>query len=171
MKEPSVCVLMSTYNGEKFLLQQLQSIYDQQGVSVSLLVRDDGSSDSTHEILQCEAEANRLEWYVGENIKPARSFLDLMDKAEGRADLYAFSDQDDVWNTGKLLAAAEAIGDLKGPALYMCQTKLVDEKLLPLSQINVSPYLTFGEALIYQYASGCTMVFNEPLRKFVSSCL
>ena len=169
MNEAKVCVLMSTYNGERFLSQQLKSIYAQQGVNVSILVRDDGSSDSTQDILKREAEAKRLEWYAGENVKPARSFMDLIDKAACRADLYAFSDQDDVWKNDKLLAAAAKIGNADCPAIYMCQTQLVDENLQPLSRVNVSPMLTFGEALIYQYASGCTMVFNESLRQIISS--
>lgn len=48
----SVLVLMSTYNGEKYLQEQLNSLYNQQGVEVKILVRDDGSSDNTLKILE-----------------------------------------------------------------------------------------------------------------------
>ncbi|MCD8304384.1 MAG: glycosyltransferase [Prevotellaceae bacterium] len=164
----TVQVLMSTFNGSRFLSEQLESIYCQRGVEVRLLVRDDGSTDSTADILRCEQEQGRLEWYSGQNLKPARSFLNLLRNADEGTDLYAFSDQDDVWDDDKLLAASNAIGDEAKPALYFCQTRLVDEWLRDLPQMPISPRLTYGEALMYQFVGGCTMVFNQALRDIVN---
>ncbi len=163
-----VQVLMSTYNGERFLMEQLQSIYAQKGVDVDILVRDDGSQDGTQVILRQEQEKGRLKWYSGQNLRPARSFMNLLKHADDNADLYAFSDQDDVWDEDKLLAATNAIGEEECPALYFCQTQLVDEHLNDLPQIHISPKLTFGEALVYQFVGGCTMVFNGALRSTVN---
>ena len=59
----SVLVLMSTYNGEKYLQEQLNSLYNQQGVEVKILVRDDGSSDNTLKILEENSKKNKLMWY------------------------------------------------------------------------------------------------------------
>ena len=77
----NVCILMSTYNGEKYLKEQIESLKTQQGVSVSILVRDDGSTDSTKQILEYYKNQGVLDWYTGENLKSARSFLDLVYRA------------------------------------------------------------------------------------------
>ncbi len=164
----TVQVLMSTWNSTRYIRQQLSSIYTQEGVDVRLLVRDDGSTDGTQELLQAEQDAGRLTWYTGPNLKPARSFMHLLSQAQG-ADLYAFSDHDDIWLPDKLEAAAQAIGQEEGPALYFCQTKLVDADLKELPQIPIKPKLTYGEALVYQFIGGCTMVMNEPLRQLATS--
>lgn len=165
-----VKVLMSVWNsaGNPYWKEQLASIHAQEGVDVDLLVRDDGSSDSTISVLQQEQEAGRLSWYQGENMGPGRSFLDLLAHAGG-ADFYAFSDHDDVWLPEKLRVATEALHDTQGPALYFCQTKLVDAELRPLPQVPIHPRLTYGEALVYQFIGGCTMVMNEALRRVVTT--
>ncbi len=165
-----VQVLMSVWNsaGNPYFGEQLQSIYAQKGVDVDLLVRDDGSTDQTRSLLEAEQQAGRLNWYAGENLRPARSFMHLLSHA-GNADLYAFSDHDDVWLPDKLRAAADAIGGDTSPALYFCQTKLVDAQLKPLAQMPICPLLTYGEALVYQFVGGCTMVMNEALRRVVVS--
>ncbi len=160
---------MSTYNGEQYLKEQLNSIYQQKGVNFSLLVRDDGSSDGTKKILEYEASQRRLEWYEGDNLGPARSFMDLLQQAPSDSDFYAFSDQDDVWIDDKLSVAVQAIGETDSPALYFSSTRNVDETLTPLPQKVFAPTLTFGESLIRQYASGCTMVFNRCLRQLLLS--
>lgn len=164
-----VTVLLSTYNGEKYLAEQLDSIMNQKDVKVRLLVRDDGSSDSTSSILNTWSEKMELSWYSGNNLKPAKSFLDLLSNA-GESSYYSFSDQDDYWLPEKLIAAIRALDNCKDvPALYFCQTQLVDEKLNKKKSIVINPYLTFGEALVYQFVSGCTMVFNSKLRDIVLS--
>ena len=64
-----VIVLMSTYNGRKYIGEQLRSIYGQKGVACSLLVRDDGSTDGTCGLLGAEQDEGRLKWYAG-NSRP-----------------------------------------------------------------------------------------------------
>ena len=157
-----VQVLMSTYNSMRYLREQLLSIYNQKDVEVTVLVRDDGSTDGTQDFLRAEQMAGRLTWYTGQNLKPARSFMDLIKKAGG-SDLYAFSDHDDIWLPDKLKAAVDAIGSQKGVALYFCQTRLVDAELKDLPQVPIRPNLTFGESLVYQFVGGCTMVFSNAL--------
>lgn len=163
----TVQILMSTYNGERFLHEQLSSIYSQEGVDIKLTVRDDGSTDATRRILEEESAAGRLQWYTGANKGPAWSFWDLVLNAPD-TEFYAFADQDDVWDSNKLKAALEYIGD-KGnePALYFCQTRLVDSQLREIPNVTISPLLTYGEALMYQFVGGCTMVFNHALRKLL----
>ena len=164
-KNIPVCVLLSTYNGEKYIKEQLESLYSQEGVSITLLVRDDGSSDSTCSVLDVEQGAGRLTWYTGENLKPAFSFWNLLQKAPD-SPFYAFCDQDDVWDNDKLKVAVDKLvsaGDM--PALYFCQTRLVDASLNEIESVKISPLLTYDEALIYHFVTGCTMVINSAMRE------
>lgn len=90
-------VLMSTYNGARFIREQLDSILDQTGeFELDLWVRDDGSTDGTKDILNDYESRGLLRWYTGENLGPAQSFLDLVRRTLGY-DWYAFADQDDFW--------------------------------------------------------------------------
>ena len=77
-----VLVLLSTYNGEKYLKEQIDSVLAQKNTDVSILVRDDGSTDKTLEILEKYKKDGKLEWYTGKNLKPAKSFLNLVRCAE-----------------------------------------------------------------------------------------
>lgn len=163
-KTNRVLVLLSTYNGEKYIKEQLESLYSQEGVSLSLLVRDDGSCDSTCSLLDVEQKAGRLTWYAGENLKPAFSFWNLLKNAPD-SPYYAFCDQDDVWDNDKLKVAVDKLasaGDV--PALYFCQTRLVDASLNEIESVKISPLLTYDEALIYHFVTGCTVVMNTAMR-------
>ena len=77
----SVCVLMSTYNGEKYLERQIETILNQVGCHVILVVRDDGSSDRTLSILEKYQNCDKLLYYSGKNVGPTNSFLNLLDNA------------------------------------------------------------------------------------------
>ena len=75
----TVQVLMSTYNGERFLKQQLDSILSQRGVNVYLLVRDDGSKDGTLSILNDYSKKyTNIEIIEGNNIGACKSFFELI---------------------------------------------------------------------------------------------
>ena len=158
-----VQILLSTYNGEKYLNEQIESIQKQKGAEINILVRDDGSTDSTTHMLSKWQEDGVLEWYKGENIGPARSFMNLLREAP-KADYYAFCDQDDVWDENKILIAIENLDKTKKkvPALYFSRTQVVDQNLLPIKGINYPQRVyTFGNALIKNNCTGCTMVFNK----------
>lgn len=70
-----ILVLMATYNGEKFLQEQLDSLYGQEDVEVDILVRDDGSTDSTQKILEDNSQNHRLKWYQGDHKTFKKAFL------------------------------------------------------------------------------------------------
>lgn len=159
-------VLMSTYNAMKFGAAQLSSILAQAGVRVQLRVRDDGSTDGTQQWLDAEAAKGHLVWWQGENLKPARSFMELLEKADEEVEFYAFADQDDIWLSDKLNAAVacmEKSGD--APALYFSRTQPVNEQMEPLPALAFTPRVTFGEALMCHVATGHTMVMNTSLRR------
>lgn len=159
-----VLVLMSTYNGERYLRQQIDSILTQKGISVKLLVRDDGSVDGTLSILKEYKDKGHLDYYYGDNLGPQLSFMHLLQNAP-ESDYYAFSDQDDVWLPEKLSIAVNSLNQHENqPALYFCQTQLTDENLNKCNSVIIHPLLTFGESIIYKFVGGCTMVMNNHLR-------
>ena len=169
VSKPRVSVLMSTYHGEKYMKEQIDSILSQKDVDVRLIVRDDGSQDGTLAILEDYQSRGLLTYYKGRNIGPKRSFLQLLQLAP-ESPYYAFADQDDFWLPEKLSVGVDAIGSYAGkPALYCSQTQLADHSLQPIPGKTIHPRLTFGESLIYAYASGCTMVFNQQLCEAVLS--
>jgi glycosyltransferase involved in cell wall biosynthesis len=171
MMECKIIVLMSTYNGERYLREQIDSILAQRGVNVCLLVRDDGSIDGTLNILNEYQSAGKLTFYTGANLGPQLSFMHLLQHATD-SDYYAFADQDDYWMDDKLLSAINSLNEKENvPALYFSQTQLVNERLEPIKSVIINPLMTFGEALIYKFVGGCTMVMNHELRKAISNRL
>lgn len=104
---------MSTYNGERFLEQQIESIFNQKDTEVLLLVRDDASTDKTVDILKRFRDQYPERIVIFEekdNIGWCASFLTLLYKAkEYDYPYYAFSDQDDVWMEDRLSKACRCI--------------------------------------------------------------
>jgi len=164
-----LAVLMSTYNGERFLHQQIESILKQVcSFQVDLWVRDDGSTDGTQMILQSYADDGELQWYTGPNLGPARSFLDLVQHCE-EYDFYAFADQDDYWYPEKLETGVKQIKEHIGPALYFSNGRMVDMELNPLGRniYRTAPPVDFYSVTCGAGITGCTMVFNRELAKLI----
>jgi len=160
-----VTVLLSTYNGSKYLQQQLDSLYVQTHPNIRILVRDDGSSDATLAILKNEQAKGRLELLEGHgNLGAALSFFELLKAAAATDTEYvAFCDQDDVWHPDKI---ARAVTKLSGvaddrPAMYCSRLELVDEKLEHTGYTALPKKVGFGNALVDSVATGCTIVLNR----------
>ena len=89
---------MSTYNGEKYIKTQIDSILEQDYREIFLAIRDDGSTDHTVEILkQYEEKYKNISVKQEENVGVIKSFFELVQNADENSDYYAFSDQDDKW--------------------------------------------------------------------------
>lgn len=168
-----MAVLMSTYNGGKFLRQQINSVLAQKGVpAVELWVRDDGSTDDTKDILNSYKERGSLQWYTGQNLGPAQSFLDLVRRAPGY-DWYAFADQDDFWKPDKLSRAMDCLrragAAQEDAALYFSNAEMVDEKLCSLgrSVYKKAPRTDFRTLACAGGCLGCTMVFSGALARAI----
>lgn len=172
----NVCVLMSTYNGEKYLREQLESLITQQEVNINVIIRDDGSSDKTVSIIQSYMKkyAN-ISFFEGERLGPANSFLTLL-RMSPVSDYYAFCDQDDFWEKGKIIRAVQKIeeiekNDKSAPVMYYSNLKIVDENLQFMRMANVkksrkaSPF----SSLIYNDVTGCTVVLNNSLRNIINA--
>lgn len=164
-----VVVLMSTYNGEKYLEEQIKSIINQKDVQVDLFVRDDGSNDTTLEILSKYEKKNILKLYTGQNLKSAYSFMDLIMNAPN-SEYYAFADQDDVWREDKLIRAIKKIKSYNNdivPRLYSSNYQLVDSNLNKLPNNKHVTTTNFEESLVASCCTGCTVVFNKALLNYL----
>ncbi|MDU2205015.1 MAG: glycosyltransferase [Thomasclavelia ramosa] len=163
-KYPNVLVLMSSYNGQQYICEQIRSILAQTHVNLTLLVRDDGSSDGTQEILyKISSEKQNVQFRAGENIGAAASFLDLMyslDNIEAY-DFIALSDQDDIWLPDKMIKAINAIDCFNTPALYYSALCVFDNKTNEEKMICNTIEYTFEESLFKSNSPGCTMLINS----------
>ncbi len=162
-----ICVIMSTYNGEKYVEEQLDSIIRQDvDASVTVYIRDDGSTDGTIEILKKYAARHSEAHLVIDaavNRGASGSFLAAMRECPD-ADIYAFSDQDDIWEQGKLRAAALALADKDGPALWFSDYSVVDGNLNIIKKSGMgTPCLDQFKVLFYNNIPGCVIVFNRAL--------
>lgn len=165
----TVAVLMSTYNGEKYLRAQLDSVLSQKEVDIKLVVRDDGSSDTTLNILQEYASADKRIIILNEaNCGAEMSFHHLCGFAcqNTNADYYAFCDQDDVWLPEKLSTAIKHLEqfDYLAPALYFSNLRMVDSELKDIRNLFSDDEVVVSKhmALIQIFTYGCTCVFNRP---------
>ena len=167
---PKVAVLLSTYNGERFLREQLDSLVAQVGVEPHLFVRDDGSSDRTVDMLQ--SYAGRWPWLAEvapqPNLGAARSFFRLLAEAPEGYDYYAFCDQDDVWLPHKLARAAARLAGRAGPALYCSQFTCADAALNVIGPGPGDGDARFEHLLFENIAWGCTIVMNAAARALVA---
>lgn len=163
-----IVVVMASYNGEKYIRQQIDSILNQEGVELRLLVRDDGSTDNTINILEEYQKKQKLEWYTGEHLNVARGFLDLLKKAP-EADYYAFCDQDDIWKPKKLFSAIQMIDSIneKRPIMYYSATTLVDSELNFIAEHNIHEKRTDKARFLINDMSGNTIVFNKSLKEML----
>lgn len=165
----TIQVLLSTYNGEKYLKEQIESILQQEEVEISLLVRDDGSTDKTMSILAGLAQKHKnITFYQGENKGPARSFMELLSKS-GEFSYYAFADQDDVWHPKKMIAAVQKLQSKEEtPALYLSSLDIVNEKLELIEKKKIIGNFTLEGAIIKNFAYGCTQVLNKKMRDVIN---
>lgn len=162
-------VLMSTYNGEKFLKEQIDSILAQSNIDIHLTVRDDGSKDGTTNILE-EYEANnpsKIHIIKGENLGYKKSFTELLNLAEPDYDFYAFADQDDIWLQKKCSTAAEMINQHKDSiAMYVSSVKICDENCKELYTNDFSTRTQSLKGIFIRYSySGCVMMFTKKLKE------
>ncbi len=168
-----VAILMGTYNGERFLQEQLDSIAAQTHTNWEMHVSDDGSSDGTLDILRRFADAhpaNRITIRSGPRKGFVANFLSLACALDIQADYYAFSDQDDVWEKEKLDRAIDWLKTIPAnrPAMHCSRTRLIDEHG---KTIGHSPLFkrapSFKNALVQSIAGANTMSFNDSARSLL----
>lgn len=164
-----ICILMSTYCGEKYIEEQLNSILQQKGVITDIYIRDDGSTDNTINLIISRPEYNkRIFLLQGENVGATKSFYKIAkycSKISKKYNFYAFSDQDDVWLSHKLNTAVTKLKEypVSSPNMVYTNLKVVDENLKFLYNRYLPNYVknTKEQVLTEVCAWGCTCVFNQ----------
>lgn len=170
----SVAILLSTYNGSKYIDTQLDSLFAQQlddNYHVDIIVRDDGSTDDTVlKLLQYEAKG-QIRLIQGSNVGVVASFVELIDLIGNDYDYVALCDQDDRWHTGKIRRAIQAI-DLKDcnlPVLYASEYVFCDENLNKVANSHLCKNgVSFYKLLYENVISGNTIVINRALHGLLS---
>ena len=165
--EPLIAVLMCTYNGEKFLTEQLDSLLGQSHKNIVVWVSDDGSTDNTIIILKQYQKKFPKGWLKiinGPGKGSVINFLSLLCNPDLKADYYAFADQDDIWEENKLSISLSKISALPKttPTLYGARTKTVTEQGIEIGLSSIfSKTPCFENALVQSIAGGNTMLMND----------
>ena len=159
-----VSVAIATYNGEKFIAEQIESILAQSHKDIELVVQDDQSTDRTVEIVKSFAQQADIRIEVN---RQRLGFVRNFERAVGRArgDYIALCDQDDVWRADKIETLLREIGDAD---LIHGNCQLIDAHgnvLAPLWKRQERVRKTARELLFYNDVTGCTALFKRSLLK------
>lgn len=169
--------MMATFNGERFLKDQLDSFLCQTYFDWELWVSDDGSSDSTVPMLREFSKKHNkhmIKIINGPRKGFAMNFLSMACSCQNESDFYAFADQDDIWCKDKLKRAVAWLETIPGsvPALYCTRTEIVDQDAKSSMPAKYSPLMklqpSFGNALVQSIAGGNTMVFNRAAKNLIN---
>lgn len=146
MIEKRVNVLLSTYNGAEFILEQLESLVKQTYKNISIYIRDDGSADGTAEIVHDWSERNSgINIHIlkggGKSLGYPECFFELL-RESGDADYYSFCDQDDIWHPDKI---ETAVRNLEGespeiPLLFFSAFEYCDSSMRKIRDSLRMPY-------------------------------
>lgn len=178
--DPLVEILMATYNGSNFLVEQIESIRYQSYTNWRLLIRDDGSNDNTFAIAEYYQKIDpriTIQPNSDNSHNASKNFFNLLQHAQ--ADYIMFSDQDDLWLPDKIELELDAIMHYELslenniPLLVFTDSAIVDEhlNLLNVSCSSEKPYnsseITFEQLLFNNVGQGCTMMLNRPLADLI----
>jgi len=176
-------ILLATYNAEKYLEELLDSLFCQTFQDFRLVVRDDGSSDSTDKLLKkWEKEyPDKIKIVTDEkgNLGPAGSFSELM--SHSSADYIMFCDHDDVWMKDKISASLKKIKEMEEdygkehPLLVHTDLNVTDSRLenskgsfFRFQALNPEKGESLKKLLVQNSVTGCTVIINRALKNFVS---
>ncbi|PWE19061.1 glycosyltransferase family 2 protein [Aliarcobacter skirrowii] len=173
-----ITILLSTYNGKKYIKEQLDSIFNQTYKNIEIIVRDDGSSDNTIEILK-SYNIEPIDTKI--NLGAMGSFEELLKYAvqNSNSDYFMFCDQDDVWEIDKVEKTLAKMQEMKQqfgdiPLLVHTNLEVVDESLNTINDSfmnfqKIDPKKNnFHNLLIQNTITGCTVMIN---RKLAQMCL
>lgn len=158
-----VAILLSTYNGEKYLEEQIESILNQTYKNIEIYIRDDGSKDKTVEILNKYKEKyNNINLEIGQNVGFINSFFSLLDMCND-AKYYAYCDQDDVWEKQKIEKAVGCLQktDENKPAMFFSNVDYYDENMEFVAHADKKKIYNFRNSLVECVTQGMTMVINK----------
>ncbi|MDD2888671.1 MAG: glycosyltransferase family 2 protein [Aliarcobacter sp.] len=168
-----VIILLSTYNGERYLKEQLDSLCNQSYKNIEIYARDDGSDDNTLKILK-SYPVQLLE--TTRNLGARDSFFELLSKAiyASNGDYFMFCDQDDVWDKFKVEKTLNKMLEVELnnpniPILIHTDLEVVDKNLNSISKSmwiyeDIRPeYNSFNRLIIQNTITGCTVMIDRKL--------
>lgn len=171
---PKIVVIMSTYNGEKFVKEQIDSILAQKDVDLTLHIFDDCSKDRTVDFVkEYEKKNKNVFLHINEKNKNfTYNFLDALFsfKDNQNYDYYAFADQDDFWLEDKLISAINKIKEKGKCSLYCSNLKIVDENLIYAGN-NMMPQNYINkhyDILCKNIVTGCTVVMDNDFKNLAT---
>lgn len=176
MDEVQIAVLLSSYNGFPYISDQVDSVLNQileDGMSLHLFIRDDGSHDQTLDYLKDLQNNGRVSVSFGENIGVTASFFSLLNDTPDCYDYIVLCDQDDVWLQDKLMRAIGKLSSFdagkKEPLLYCSEYYFCDSDLdiVSISRLNKTG-VSFQKMLYENACSGNTMVLNKRLHQILN---
>jgi len=164
--ELKIGVFIATYNGEKYIKEQIESIQKQTIANIDIVINDDCSRDDTFIILKRIAEEDpRIRLSQVKCGGACENFLYLL-KSNTSYDCVFLSDQDDVWLSNKIEKFLDLYlkkGKSAEPVLLYCDKEYVDEKLVPLNVVKRVYRDSFKNILFQNHIYGCTMMINNAL--------
>jgi glycosyltransferase involved in cell wall biosynthesis len=174
-----VGVILSTYNGDRFITQLLDSLCAQDYPAISLYIRDDGSRDKTIDLIKNYDKSMDIHFEAGDHVGVVDSFFQLLSKVSRLPDIdyIAFCDQDDIWKTDKIQRAVTAIGNNEsGPALYFSDYEIVNAEFEFINGSRSEPLGAgvtgcFENAIVQNIVPGFTAVINREAAVMISENL
>jgi len=159
---PQVTILLAVFNGEKYLDEQLTSLENQTGVDVSVIANDDGSTDSSTEILETwEKKGLIAEIHRTQNIGAANAFNFLLGTVK-TGEFFAFCDQDDLWEPNKLELMCGLMNQASSPSMVFCKRNFINDKGQPIGKPKEERKIpSFENALVENLAPGNTVLLNH----------
>jgi glycosyltransferase involved in cell wall biosynthesis len=171
--EINCAVLIASYNGADFIVEQLESIRTQNLPGLKAYISDDGSVDRTYQLIEENTALWRndsLHLFSGPQTGFCNNFMSLINTPDIEADFFAFADQDDIWEVDKLSTALSKLKKVAAdiPALYCSRSRLID---IAGKKIGFSPLFkkkpSFQNAMVQCIAGGNTMVMNKAARNLL----
>lgn len=173
-----ISILLSTFNGEKFIKELLNSVLNQTINNFKIFVRDDGSTDQTPNLINAfKIKYPDVFIILNDekgNLGPRDSFFELLKQAEGSYFLYC--DQDDVWLPDKVEKLTTKIKEIEVenpnmPALVFSDMSVINEtgELIYNSYFDVANYkkIYIQNILFRGFIPGCSTIFNKHAKKLV----
>lgn len=175
-----VSILLATFNGGKYIRQQLDSIKNQTFDDWVLFVRDDGSTDDTLDILAEYANNDPRIILIKDNLGSLGvrdQFLHLLSTIQ--ADYYMFCDQDDVWFQDKIHKSLKRIQDLEnanpnqailvGSDCTICGPELEIKNNSCWDHLRINPreFLNYNGICVYPFITGASMILNRKARDII----
>ena len=160
----TIKTLLASYNGEKYIEEQIQSILNQEGVLVDLVVDDDLSEDRTVSLVREKFPELKVKINTPATGSAANNFLKMITEIDFNEDFHfvAFADQDDIWLPQKLSAAVEKL-EAEGAELYcsnLTKWDMQDNSFFLLKKDYPQKKYDF---LFEGGSAGCTYVFTKNL--------